>query len=494
MNDIERIDEILVDLFNIVLKMEERALNDSSRHDLSMTEMHTLVAIGGEHKINGRTEKAKTMSQVAAVLKISVSTLTTAINRLVKKGYVERFRIPEDKRIVKIRLTASGREAVAEHSAFHTKMISEAISMLSPDEVGRFVQSLENMNEFMSMQRTPPVRSMDDYALKPLRIRNTVVPVPLFQGGMGVGVSLGGLAGAVAKEGGVGCVSAAECGFNEEGYDAHPLKSDLEVLKREVRKALDISAEGTPGPVAVNVPYTTEHYSDYVDTAIEAGAKFIVTGAGIPTSLPRIVGDRDVALIPVISSARGARVIIKNWRKKHGRDPDAFIFEGPAAGGTLGYKEEKIDRAREDFYANITEIKEEISQLGNCPLIVGGGIFDAQDARKAYAYGADGVQIGTRFVTTEECDASDEFKQAYLDADESDVVLVSGHGEMPCWAIANDYVWSLLEGAKALPIKDAVLKTARGDMDNGLILCGKNCVKADKIEKVSDIFRIFMEG
>ena len=281
------------------------------------------------------------------------------------------------------------------------------------------------------MQRVPPVRDVNDYRLAPLRIRDIVIPVPIFQGGMGVGVSLGGLAGEVAREGGVGCVAATECGYGDPEYEKRPVRSNLRALKTEVQKALRISAVGTPGPVAVNIPYTTEHYSEYVEAAIEAGARIIISGAGIPTSLPGIVGDRSVALIPIISSPRGARVIIKNWQKKHGRTPDAFIFEGPYAGGTLGYKTEKIDRAREEFYADLVEVREEISQLGNCPLIVGGGIYTREDAKKAFAYGADGIQIGTRFVTTEECDADEAFKQAYIDAEEPDIALVAVPGEKP---------------------------------------------------------------
>ncbi|MCI2062235.1 MAG: nitronate monooxygenase [Eubacteriaceae bacterium] len=492
MNQVERIDEILVNLFNVVLKMEEKALNGSGKHNLSMTEMHTLAAIGGEHMAVGSAERSKTMSQVAAILKISVSTLTTAVSHLVKKGYVERFRTPEDKRIVKVRLTQAGRAAVAEHEEYHAKLINEAVSMLSPEEIDTFVRSLESINEFVSMQRIPPVRDVNDYKLAPLRIRDIVIPVPIFQGGMGVGVSLGGLAGEVAREGGVGCVAATECGYGDPEYAKRPVRSNLRALKAEVQKALRISAVGTPGPVAVNIPYTMDHYSEYVEAAIEAGARIIISGAGIPTSLPGIVGDRHIALIPIISSPRGARVIIKNWQKKHGRTPDAFIFEGPYAGGTLGYKTEKIDRAREDFYANLVEVKEEISQLGNCPLIVGGGIYTRDDAKKAFAYGADGIQIGTRFVTTEECDADEAFKQAYIAAGESDIALVAVPGEKPCWAIRNDYVRSLENGGTPLSVTEAALRTARGDMDNGLILCGRNCWKANKIEKVSDIFRDFI--
>ncbi|MGI6204424.1 MAG: nitronate monooxygenase [Anaerovoracaceae bacterium] len=486
----ERIDKLLVNIFNVVLKMEEKALMSSSTHDLSLNEMHTLAAIGSE-PLSGRGARPKTMTQVAAMLKIKVSTLTTSVNRLVRKGYVSRSRAQRDGRIVLLRLTKAGRDAVEEHRAYHKKFIAETLALLDPQEQELLARSLERINEFVSMQQTPPIRDPESFRAKPLRIGNVVVPVPVFQGGMSIGVSLGGLAGAVAKEGAAGCVAAAECGFAEEDYEENRTEANIRVLEREIKKAKKISATGTPGPVAANIPYTTEKYADYVDAAINAGADMIVTGAGVPTSLPGIAEGRNVALVPVISSPRGARVIMKNWKKKYGRIPDAFIFEGPFSGGTLGYSEEKIDIAREEFYANIAETKQELDAAGGCPLIVGGGIRTLQDAQKAYAYGADGVQIGTRFVTTEECDAPEGFRKAYLDAGEDDVALVEGDGGKPCWAVRNAYVRKLESGGEPLPLTEAALITAGGDLENGIIMCGRDCWKNDRIEKVADIIAEF---
>lgn len=490
MDRAERIDKLLVNIFNVVLKMEEKALMSSSAHDLSLNEMHTLAAIGNE-PLSGRGARPKTMTQVAAMLKIKVSTLTMSVNRLVRKGYVSRSRAQRDGRIVQLSLTKAGRDAVEEHRAYHKKFISEALALLEPHEQDLLARSLESINEFVSVQQTPPIRNPENFSAKPLRIGGIVVPVPVFQGGMSIGVSLGGLAGAVAKEGAAGCVAAAECGFAEADYEKDRTAANIRVLGREIRKAKAVSATGTPGPVAANIPYTTERYADYVIAAIKAGADMIVTGAGVPTSLPRIAEGTDTALVPVISTPRGARVIIKNWKKKYGRMPDAFIFEGPSSGGTLGYNEEKIEIAREEFYANISETRQELDAAGGCPLIVGGGVRTLLDAQKAYAYGADGVQIGTRFVTTEECDAPEAFKQAYINAGEDDIALVGSEGEKPCWAVRNSYVRGLEAGGPALPLTDAALITAGGDMENGLIMCGRDCWKSDRIECVADIISEF---
>jgi NAD(P)H-dependent flavin oxidoreductase YrpB (nitropropane dioxygenase family) len=193
--------------------------------------------------------------------------------------------------------------------------------------------------------------------------------------------------------------------------------------------------------------------------------------------------------------------------------PDAIIFEGPLAGGHLGFKEEQLDLADENFYKTITEIKAELQDLPNCPLIVGGGIFTREDAMKAISYGADGVQIGTRFVTTEECDAPMEFKQAYLSCKEQDIAIIKSPVGMPGRAIKNAFAKRIIdEGQKEairkcngciVPcnpaeapycITDALIKSAKGNVDAGLVFCGANAYKCDKIERVEDIFKEFMGG
>lgn len=482
MDNIKKINDILVNLFNVVLKLEEKAIKESTRRDLSLTELHTLVAIG--------EGKPKTMSQVAASLKISVSTLTAAVNKLVKKGYVDRFRIPEDRRIVKIALTDEGSSAVREHEDFHTAMIKEAISQIPEDQVGKFIESIDNINEYLLMRKHPPARSPGPFQLSPMKLGQVHVPIPIFQGALSIGLSMSGLAAAVAKEGGVGVIAASKIGYQEKDFTENPLEANKRVLRREIKTALKLT-EGydNRGPIGVNIMWSSKHCREYVETAAEAGAEVIICGAGIPTNLPHYCKDKKIALVPVISSKRAANIIIRNWAKKYNRTPDGFIFQGPLAGGYLGVKESQIEAATEDFYKNIADIKGELEDLTDCPLIVCGGIYDREDAEKAYVYGADGFQIGTRFVTTEECSACDAFKKAYLNCKEKDVTIISSPEGFPGRVIASEYVERIGEDSRC--ITQGLINAALGNMDSGLVFCGSKVYKADKIEKVADIFREF---
>ena len=483
MDDAKKINEVMVSLFNIVLKIEEKAIKESTIHDLSITEMHILDVIGIG---NGRT-----MSEVAQRLQINLSTLTTAINKLVKKGYVERFRIPSDRRIVKIKLTKEGIDAVKEHEAFHDELIRKALGKVSDEEIKSLIVSLDNIDTFMHMQMAKPIRDERDYSLGIIDFQNLHIKKALFQGGMGVGISLGGLAGAVAKEGGMGIISGSSIGFDEEDFETDPQKANRRALKKEIKKALAIAdTEKNRGMIGVNIPYNTEDYREYVKTAVSEGAGALITGAGLPMTLPGICereGYDKIALIPVISSLRAARVIMKNWQKKHKKRPDAFIFESAMAGGQLGFKESELIRARELYYKTITDIKTEIEDI---PLIVAGGISSREDARNAYVYGADGIQLGTRFVTTKECDAKESYKQAYINCKEEDIIIIMNPQGAPCRALANKFTKNL-QGTD-YDITEALVKAAKGDVKNGLVFCGSKAYKAKKIDAVEDIFKEFI--
>jgi NAD(P)H-dependent flavin oxidoreductase YrpB (nitropropane dioxygenase family)/DNA-binding MarR family transcriptional regulator len=506
MDAVKKINEILVSIFNSVLKMEEMALQGSTRINLSITEIHTLEAIG--------TGKPKTMTQVAGALKISVGTLTVAISKLVKKGYVERSRVSEDRRIVKIWLTETGKDTVDEHLKFHEAMVRDAISDLSEEDTIRFTKSIENINQFFLMQKNKPLKSKELLELKTINLGNLIIPVPIFQGGMGVGISMAKLAGAVANCGGVGVISVAQAGFGESDFEKSSIEANVRALKANIKEALaSVAGNSKAGPIGVNVMVALNHYQEYVTASIEAGAQIIISGAGLPTGLPGISKADKVKLIPIVSSARATGLIIKSWMKKHNRVPDAIIFEGPLAGGHLGFKEEQLDLAQENFYKTITEIKAELQELPNCPLIVGGGIFTREDALKAISYGADGVQLGTRFVTTEECDAPMEFKQAYINCKEQDIAIIKSPVGMPGRAIKNEFAKRIIDEGKKEPIKkcngcilpcnpaeapycitEALIKSAKGDVKDGLVFCGANAYKCDKIERVEDIFKEFMAG
>lgn len=499
----KKLNDILVSLFNSVLKMEEDAIKNSSKHNLSITEVHTLAAIGA-----GR---ARTMTQVAASLKISVSTLTTAINKLVDKKYVNRFRVPEDRRIVKIELTQEGVEAVQEHEDFHRKMIDDVLAELNQDEQGILLNSLDNLHNFFKRQRIRAIKGDVPLRLTPMAMGDVTIPVPIFQGGMGIGVSLSKLAAAVAKCGGVGVISAAQIGFNEPDFYTNPKEANIRALQRNIREAKDaIKDVARKGLIAVNIMCASRNYDEFVEAAVDAGVDMIISGAGLPTALPGLVKDRRVKIVPIVSSARATALIIKSWMKKYNRVPDAILFEGPEAGGHLGFKEEQLEEAQEHFYETIMEIKEEIEDLPECPLIAAGGIYTKEDVQKALACGADGVQLGTRFVTTEECDVHPKFKQVYLDAKEEDMVVIKSPVGMPGRAIRTPFI-DRVEGGRIPPekcnrcltpckaeeapycITQALINAARGDVEHGLVFSGSNAYRATKIETVADIFRELTE-
>lgn len=495
----KKLNDILVSLFNSVLKMEEDAIKNASNHNLSITEVHTLAAIGAG--------KAKTMTQVAARLKISVSTLTIAINKLVDKKYVNRFRIPEDRRIVKIELTEAGVEAVREHEEFHRNMIDDVLAELNEEEQKILLQSLDNLHDFFKRQRIKAIKGDAPVKLSPLTLGDVTIPVPIFQGGMGIGVSLSGLAAAVAKCGGVGVISAAQIGFMEPDFYTNPKQANIRALKRNIHEAREAAGDGKDrGLIAVNIMCASRNYDEFVEAAVEAGADMIISGAGLPTALPGLVKNSKVKIVPIVSSARAAALIIKSWTKKYNRVPDAILFEGPRAGGHLGFKEEQLEDAQEHFYETIMEIKEEIEDIQDCPLIVAGGIYTKEDVQKALAYGADGVQLGTRFVTTEECDVHPNYKQAYLDAGEEDIVVIKSPVGMPGRAIRTPFTDKVENGrippekcnrclipckSEEAPycITQALINAAKGDIENGLVFSGSNAYRAEKIEKVEDIFR-----
>ncbi|HVI40676.1 MAG TPA: MarR family transcriptional regulator, partial [Anaerovoracaceae bacterium] len=242
----KKLNEILVSLFSSVLKMEEDAIKNSSKHNLSITEVHTLVAIG--------SGKAKTMTQVAASLKISVSTLTTAINKLVDKKYVNRFRVSEDRRIVKIELTEEGIKAVREHENFHWKMIDDVVAELNEEEQVILLQSLDNLQDFFKRQRIRAIKGDAPIKLLPLTLGEVTIPVPIFQGGMGIGVSLSKLSAAAARCGGVGVIAAAQIGFMEPDFYTDAKEANLRALKRNIREAKEaIRDVPNKGLIAVNI-------------------------------------------------------------------------------------------------------------------------------------------------------------------------------------------------------------------------------------------------
>ena len=345
--------------------------------------------------------------------------------------------------------------------------------------------------------------------IQPLKIGTKMAKVPVIQGGMGVGISLGNLAGAVAKEGGIGIISAAQPGFKEKDFEKNPLEANLRAVKSEYEKARKLAPNGIIG---FNLMVAMEHYEEYVHAVVEAGADLIVSGAGLPTELPKYVGDSDILLAPIVSTAKSANVILKYWDKKYQRIPDLVVIEGPLAGGHLGFREDQLDEyeGQAIYDQEIQKIKEIIQNYSDkyekkIPIAIGGGIYDSESAAHAFSLGADAIQVATRFVTTEECDADIRYKEAHLKAKESDIAIVKSPVGMPGRAIMNKFMTRVMNGEqiphspchgclvkcspKEIPycITDGLINAVKGNVDEGLLFCGAKAWKAEHLQTVQEV-------
>lgn len=342
--------------------------------------------------------------------------------------------------------------------------------------------------------------------LTPLKIGNLVARLPIIQGGMGVGVSLSGLASAVTNAGGIGIISSAQIGFKENDFDKNPLEANLRALKKHIKLAKEKCNNGIIG---VNVMVATKEYAEYIKTAVESGIDLIISGAGMPTMLPKLTKGYNVKIAPIVSSLKAAKVILKLWDKHDNVTPDMIVVEGPKAGGHLGFKKDEIETASESFDNTIVDIVTHVKEYEEkyekkIPVIAAGGIFDGNDIAKYLNLGASGVQMATRFVATHECDASLEFKNAYVNAGKDEVGIVSSPVGMPGRAILNPFVNRTKEGPikvdkcfrcltpcdpKTTPycITKALINSVNGDIDNGLIFCGENVSKIKEIISVKSL-------
>jgi len=345
---------------------------------------------------------------------------------------------------------------------------------------------------------------------KGLTIGKYSVPFPLIQGGMGVRVSGHRLAGHVALNGGIGIIATAGLALNSEHYTGkNYFAADRQALIDELRKAYEIAPDGVIG---VNCMVAVTNYDDVVKASCEAGAKVIICGAGLPLNLPGLTIDYpDVALVPIVSSVKAAELIARKWQKAYQRLPDAVVVEDPdTAGGHLGEKLENIGTGEYDQYATVRGVKDYFRQKWNVeiPVIAAGGVWDRQDLEFALEQGADGVQMGSRFVPTVECDADDAFKQAYINCRQEDIGLIMSPAGLPGRAIKGNIAQIRqrdLDANLRCPsgcLKKCAYKTEqerfcivhaldraqKGDMQTGLVFCGSNAWKADRITTVKEIF------
>lgn len=338
-----------------------------------------------------------------------------------------------------------------------------------------------------------------------MNIGNLIVPVPVIQGGMGVGVSLSSLAGAVAAAGGVGVISTAQIGYRDPDFAKDPIGSNLKAIGEEVKKARALAKGGVIG---VNIMVVTQQYQEYVKAAVEAGVDLIISGAGLPMELPGLVAGSDVKIAPIVSSKRALQVILRYWKKHYDRKPDLVIIEGPKAGGHLGFSREELTKYETENYDSVIEEILALTKPEGIPVVVAGGVYTRQDMEHCLALGADGVQLATRFVTTYECDAHPAYKQAYIDAKPEDIVIVKSPVGMPGRAIRNGFLEQVEQGnrfmkscrkcittcdPKTVPycITQALINAVEGRVEEGLLFCGSNAYLASKLEHVQEIMEEF---
>lgn len=342
--------------------------------------------------------------------------------------------------------------------------------------------------------------------LPELKIGDLIAKIPIIQGGMGVGVSRAKLAGAVAKEGGIGIISTAQIGYDEPDFETNTLEANLRSLEKNIKEAKKISNNGIIG---INIMTVTTHYKENVKKAIEAGVDLIISGAGLPKELPKLVEGTKVKIAPIVSSARGAGLMIKLWLK-HNHAPDMIVVEGPEAGGHLGFSREEL-KEKKSIFDIAKEVIEKVKEFENeikkkIPVIIAGGIYSGKDIAKCLEVGASGVQIASRFVATEECDADIKFKQAYVNAQKEEIEIVSSPVGMPGRAIHNEFIEKVSKeriapekclgclsvcdpGKTPYCITKALINSVKGNLKEGLIFCGGNTYRINKIVPVKELMQ-----
>jgi nitronate monooxygenase len=361
-------------------------------------------------------------------------------------------------------------------------------------------------------------------SLKGIKIGKFEIEVPIFQGGMGVGISWDRLAGSVSKEGGLGIISAVGTGYYQDKrfvereiagrpYEAINFYSK-EALKEIFKNARKICGDK---PLGCNILYAMNDYGRVVRDACEAGADAIITGAGLPTNMPEFTeGYPDVALIPIISSAKALKIICKRWTKRYNRLPDAVIVEGPKSGGHQGFTYEQCFMEEFQLENLIAPIKEEIKNWGDFPLIAAGGIWDKKDIDKMISLGADGVQMGTRFIATHECDAHQNFKDVLMQAKEEDIKLLKSPVGYPARGVRTNLI-KLVEKREGPAIKcisncvapckrgeeakevgyciaDRLSDAYEGNVETGLFFTGSNGYRIKEIISVKELMDKLVNG
>ncbi len=349
--------------------------------------------------------------------------------------------------------------------------------------------------------------------LPSLTIGNITAKLPIVQGGMGVGISLHRLAAAVAAQGGIGVIAGAMIGMQEQDIAKNPIEANKRALSAELAKARAL----TDGLIGVNIMVALTDFASLVRTSISNKADIIFSGAGLPLDLPRHLLDMcqeakedfQTKLVPIVSSARASTILCKKWLSKFGYLPDAFVVEGPKAGGHLGFKPDEINDPNFQLEKILPEVVESVKafedQKGKAiPIIAAGGIYTGADILDMMNLGASGVQMGTRFAVTHECDADIRFKQAFVDATEDDITIIKSPVGLPGRAIRSKFTQAVEEGKKNFRcafhcistcdpekspycIASALLNAMKGNLDRGFAFTGANGYRVDKILSVKEL-------
>ena len=358
-----------------------------------------------------------------------------------------------------------------------------------------------------------------------MKIGKYEIKHPIIQGGMGVGISWDQLAGNVSLEGGLGVISAVGTGYyKNKSENIHIItkkdkpKDVANFYSRDSLFEIFANARKICGdaPIACNVLYAINDYGRVVRDACEAGANMIITGAGLPTNMPEFTKDfPDVALIPIVSSARALKLICKKW-KRYNKLPDAIIVEGPLSGGHQGFTYEQCAQEEYQLENIVGPIIEEAKNWGDFPIIAAGGVWDKNDIDKYLAMGCAGVQMATRFIGTFECDADAKFKNVLLNSKEEDIILMKSPVGLPARGVKTNLQFSIENhtapkvqcisncvapcnrGTEAkivgYCIADRLGAAYNGDVDTGLFFTGSNGYKINKIISVKELMEKLTQG
>jgi nitronate monooxygenase len=349
-----------------------------------------------------------------------------------------------------------------------------------------------------------------------LRIGGLTARLPVIQGGMGVGISVSGLASAVANQGGIGVIAAVGLGMLEPDFNSNYREANVRALRREIRKARALS----DGIIGVNIMVALSDFDELLIAAADEGADLLLLGAGLPLKVPSLLTPERIRsggprLAPIVSSGRAAALILKSWGKT-GCVPDAFVVEGPLAGGHLGFKREQIEDpafALERLIPEVIEAVEPARQAAgrDIPVIAAGGIYTGADVFRFLRLGAAGVQMASRFVPTVECDADPAFKEAYVNASKDDLVIIDSPVGLPGRAIRNVFLNDVTAGEKkpfACPwkclktcdfvnapycIAQALTSARVGKLDRGFVFGGANAWRAERISTVKQVVDALVE-